>query len=78
VDFDEGGWLMVFDQVILEWSPWMIAMSIAPRSAAITNRTAARPTTEPRLVRRVRRAQRASSRAFDSIARVAGAREVDL
>jgi hypothetical protein len=68
----------------------MVAMSIAEKSAAITNRMAARPTAEPRFVRPVRWPLTASTVAvdsafafdtgfaFDSAARMTGAREGDV
>jgi hypothetical protein len=53
-------------------------MSIAAKSAAITNRMATRPTAVPLFVLRVRWSMRASTCAFDSAPPVAGAREVDV
>jgi hypothetical protein len=80
VDLDRGGWLevVVCDQVDLDGSRWIVAMSIAAKSAAITNRMATRPTAVPLFVLRVRWSMRASTCAFDSAPPVAGAREVDV
>jgi hypothetical protein len=80
VDLDRGGWLevVVCVQVDLDGSRWIVAMSIAAKSAAITKRMATRPTAVPLLDLRVRQSIRASTCAFDSAAPVAGAREVDV